>query len=66
VVGAMIAANDQGMTWRNRLRIQKWRMPVVARQLRLEVMTKRTPRSLHYCLPRPGVGRDNLAFFVPD
>jgi hypothetical protein len=57
----MVAANDQGMTWRNGPRIQNGECMVVARQLRLEVMTKRTPRSLHCCLPRPGVGRDNLA-----
>ena len=58
----MVAANDQGMTWRNGPRIQNGECMVVARQLRLEVMTKRTPRSLHCCLPRPGEGRDNLAF----
>ena len=57
----VVAANDQGMTWRNGPRVQNGECMVVARQLRLEVMTKRTPRSLHYCLPRPGVGRDNLA-----
>ena len=58
----MVAANDQGMTWRNRPRIQNGECMVVARPLRLEVIAKRAPRSLHGCLARPGVGRDNLAF----
>src|SRR5580700_6788277 len=57
----MVTANDQGMTWRNGPRIQNGECMVVARQLQLEVITKRAARSLHCCLRRPEVGRDNFA-----